>query len=416
MLTAGGRPRPIRGRGGRDPPRAGSPGDAEGRPAISGPDRVLDRPAETRVESYPNHVWFYFNLVDGCLAQSPPLRVEALRYASAAATIRPDSVVFRVKLADSLGQLGATRESIAALREAIRLEPKYALAQRPGPRPEQREGLRRGGRRLPRGHTPRTELRTLSLQSGRLTARQEGPRGGGRRLARGHPPRTDGRLRAQRPGPLLYDLKDFDGAAAAYREATRLEPNYAPSHSNLGVSLHAKKDLVGAAAALREAIRLEPTAAFAQRPGPRPVRPEGTPTGRPPPSANRPSASTRTLPWLTPTWETRCAREEGVRRGGSRLRSGRPPRPQIGPRPINLGLALRDAKDYGRGGRRLRQSRQPLPEEPRRAQQSAPRAAWQEGLPGGGRRLQGDSASTPRTPTLARISPGRGACGSWISD
>ncbi|QDU19706.1 tetratricopeptide repeat protein [Urbifossiella limnaea] len=65
-------------------------------------------------------------------------------------------------------------------------------------------------------------------------------------------------------GNVLRRRKDLDGAAAAFREAIRLSPNYAPPHSNLGSTILDRKNLTSrdldeAMEHFREAIRLDPT-------------------------------------------------------------------------------------------------------------------------------------------------------------
>src|SRR5205085_8526651 len=60
-------------------------------------------------------------------------------------------------------------------------------------------------------------------------------------------------------GNTLRGKGDVDGAAAAFREAIRLDPKSAPAHFNLGAVLcDVKHDYDGAIAAFKEAIRLDP--------------------------------------------------------------------------------------------------------------------------------------------------------------
>ncbi len=66
-------------------------------------------------------------------------------------------------------------------------------------------------------------------------------------------------------GRLLKDRGDAAGAAAAMessltaqREATRLQPEYAPAHANLGNALRGQGKLAEAVAEFRDAIRLQP--------------------------------------------------------------------------------------------------------------------------------------------------------------
>jgi tetratricopeptide (TPR) repeat protein len=65
-------------------------------------------------------------------------------------------------------------------------------------------------------------------------------------------------------GTALSRKGDYDGAIACFREAIRLNPNDAGSHNTLGSFLsNAKKDHFGAVACFREAIRLDPDYALA---------------------------------------------------------------------------------------------------------------------------------------------------------
>jgi tetratricopeptide (TPR) repeat protein len=56
----------------------------------------------------------------------------------------------------------------------------------------------------------------------------------------------------------LYAKHDYDGAAAAYREALRLDPNNGPWHLYLGFALEKKGDQQGALEEYRAALKLEP--------------------------------------------------------------------------------------------------------------------------------------------------------------
>ncbi len=64
-------------------------------------------------------------------------------------------------------------------------------------------------------------------------------------------------------GRLLVGKQDQAGAEAAFGEALRLDPKLAAAHFGLATVLLARKDLAGAEAACREALRLDPTSAFA---------------------------------------------------------------------------------------------------------------------------------------------------------
>jgi tetratricopeptide (TPR) repeat protein len=64
-------------------------------------------------------------------------------------------------------------------------------------------------------------------------------------------------------GVALYDKDDLDGAIREYREALRIQPDYADAHVNLGVALYDKGDLDGAIREYREALRIQPDNAYA---------------------------------------------------------------------------------------------------------------------------------------------------------
>src|SRR5262249_53674769 len=59
-------------------------------------------------------------------------------------------------------------------------------------------------------------------------------------------------------GIALKDKGDLDGAIACYRQALRLDPQFALAHTNLGAALKDKGDLNGAIACHRRALRLDP--------------------------------------------------------------------------------------------------------------------------------------------------------------
>jgi tetratricopeptide (TPR) repeat protein len=64
-------------------------------------------------------------------------------------------------------------------------------------------------------------------------------------------------------GNSRWPVGDWDGAIAQYREAIRLNPDYAEAHTGLGMALHRKRDWDGAIREEREAIRLNPDLAEA---------------------------------------------------------------------------------------------------------------------------------------------------------
>jgi tetratricopeptide (TPR) repeat protein/tRNA A-37 threonylcarbamoyl transferase component Bud32 len=65
-------------------------------------------------------------------------------------------------------------------------------------------------------------------------------------------------------GITLYKKGELAGAIAAFQKAIKLEPRYAPGHFNLGNTLFSMKDLKGALAAYEQTMLLEPKNALAQ--------------------------------------------------------------------------------------------------------------------------------------------------------
>ena len=121
--------------------------------------------------------------------------------------------------------------AVADYNEAIRLDPKYALAY---------------------------------YNRGNAYYRQGRPRPRHRRLQRGDPTRPEIRLRLQQPrGRATTDKGDYDRAIADYNEAIRLDPKFAHAYSQPRHRLLPEGDLDRAIADYGEAIRLDPKFAYA---------------------------------------------------------------------------------------------------------------------------------------------------------
>jgi tetratricopeptide (TPR) repeat protein len=73
------------------------------------------------VERYPHDEWLHFDLAGICLKMDPPAYAEALRHASAATLLQPDSAAFRLWLGDCYAGLGEYPQALAAYRKAIEL-------------------------------------------------------------------------------------------------------------------------------------------------------------------------------------------------------------------------------------------------------------------------------------------------------
>jgi serine/threonine protein kinase/tetratricopeptide (TPR) repeat protein len=75
------------------------------------------------VDRYPHDVWLHYDLSVVCMRVRPPDRVEALRHAAAASVQRPDSVRFHERLGLLYLDLGSFDQSAAAYRKSIALCP-----------------------------------------------------------------------------------------------------------------------------------------------------------------------------------------------------------------------------------------------------------------------------------------------------
>lgn len=65
-------------------------------------------------------------------------------------------------------------------------------------------------------------------------------------------------------GNALIELGQFAQAAAEFREAVRLDPDYAEAYNNLGIALAEQGDMAAAVEAFRHAVRLDPQDAESQ--------------------------------------------------------------------------------------------------------------------------------------------------------
>jgi tetratricopeptide (TPR) repeat protein len=89
---------------------------------------VCRRFLRAAVDRYPQDVWLHCDLCRVCL--EPPHYAEALRHASAACTLRPDSAPLQVLLGWVYQHVGSRDQSIAAYRKASALSPDYAVPYR----------------------------------------------------------------------------------------------------------------------------------------------------------------------------------------------------------------------------------------------------------------------------------------------
>ena len=131
-----------------------------------------------------------------------------------------------------IGAKGDYDKAIADCTEAIRLDPKYALAYQTVAC--LREARATTTKRLPTAPRPFASIRNAPLAY----------------LNRGVPTRTKG---------------DYDKAIADFTEAIRLDPKYAQAYYHRGVVYGKKGDYDKAIADFTEAIRLDPKSAEAYR-------------------------------------------------------------------------------------------------------------------------------------------------------
>jgi tetratricopeptide (TPR) repeat protein len=160
----------------------------------------------------------------------PPQLEEAVRFYTAAITLRPDSAGLHNNLANSLRGQGKLDEAVAEYREAIRLKPDYVFA-------HSNLGVTLYDQRKP--EEAMAELR----EAIRL--------------------RRDYAAAHNNLGWMFYNQRKFEEAIGAFREAIRVQPHFADAHRNLGKLLIDQGKLTEAIAACREAIRLEPDSADA---------------------------------------------------------------------------------------------------------------------------------------------------------
>ena len=134
-----------------------------------------------------------------------PRREEAIRYYTAARSIRPETATSWRTLLEARG----SAEAIAVFQDLVRLRPTTAGTGLPRSPPEE-AGPRRG---------------------------RCGPGRGRRGLPRGDPAQARRRLRPRQPRLRPERQGKLDEAIAEYREAIRLRPDDATTHFNLGNAL-----------------------------------------------------------------------------------------------------------------------------------------------------------------------------------
>jgi serine/threonine-protein kinase len=157
----------------------------------------------------------------------------AVRFYTAALTLRPQSPFVLNALGTALQKKGAPDEAVAVCKEAIRLKPDYAKAWNHLGVALKHKGLKNKG-----------------FLDEAIAAYKEAIR-----------LKPDFAGAYDNLGNALEHKSALDDAIVAHREAIRLEPDDAETYGNLGRTLVTKGALDEAVAAFREAIRLKPRSA-----------------------------------------------------------------------------------------------------------------------------------------------------------
>jgi tetratricopeptide (TPR) repeat protein len=184
-----------------------------------------------------------------------------------AVKLKPDSAEYRSDLGWVLSILGRTDEAIAESREAIRLNPDdwrghINLGCLLCDVKHDYDGATACFRRVialdPKNADARINLGITLTKMGQTDAAIAEYREAIRLDPRG--------CKAQiNLGTELSNVKgDYDGAIACFRRAIALDPNFPGAHLNLGQALEHQGQSAAAAAALREAVKLQPDQAAVQ--------------------------------------------------------------------------------------------------------------------------------------------------------
>jgi tetratricopeptide (TPR) repeat protein len=175
-------------------------------------------------QQHPGDFWINTQLAECYASMRPPQKDEALRFNTAALTLRSQNPGAHLNVGVRLAAKGLWEEAITEYQLAIRLKPDYPMAY-----------YNLGG----------------ALWAGKkgdeaIAAYREAIR-----LKPDYP------LAHYNLGNVLMAGKKWDQALTAYREAIRLEPGFALAHYGLGLVLgKEKRDYEGAIKAFKDAIRL----------------------------------------------------------------------------------------------------------------------------------------------------------------
>jgi tetratricopeptide (TPR) repeat protein/tRNA A-37 threonylcarbamoyl transferase component Bud32 len=208
---------------------------------------------------YPADYWLNFWLVAALRHNGRITPAEVVYYYRVCTLARPDAAPAYHNLGAALHDVGKDRDSEAAYRRAIELDPKFAL-------PHKNLGLLF----VARGDLARAEAafrqaikvdpRHVSAHYNLGNALQVRGDWVGAEAAYGRAIELDPKF-AEAPyalGVTLHRRGDRAGAEAAFRRATEVDPRHVSAHYNLGDALRVRGDLAGAEAQLRRVVELDP--------------------------------------------------------------------------------------------------------------------------------------------------------------
>jgi tetratricopeptide (TPR) repeat protein/serine/threonine protein kinase len=188
------------------------------------PERAAAALHRARLQ-HPEDYHLNFGLGTAHLSSRPPRLEEAIRFLTAAVSLRPESSFSHNNLGKALAEGGRHDEAIAEYHEALRLNPKYALAH-----------SNLGGALQLKGRLD--EAVTACREAIRLDPG----------LAKAH----------HNLGMALRQQRKLKEAVACFRKAIDLDPKYAESHVGLGGALAKQGQLDEARACFDRALELDP--------------------------------------------------------------------------------------------------------------------------------------------------------------
>jgi tetratricopeptide (TPR) repeat protein len=331
----------------------------------------------------PGDFWINLELA-GLYSRQPAGAEDAVRFATAALALRPDSPEARLSLGAVLLARGKADEAAEQVREAIRLKPDLegahtllgdilralgradealdayrkalsldgpgsnasfrarlglgnVLAEK-GKLDEAEEVFREAVKLQPKAVEPQRNLAGVLYRRGKVKEAEEVLR----QVIEAEPASAETRADL---GILLLHQGKLNGAVEALQAAIKLKPDLILAHLNLGGALRAQGKLDEAAAAFREALRLRPDAYAAHFNLAETLRDQG----RLQDAVNEYQTALRLKPDLVEAWT-------GL---GGVYRLGRAPdqavaafrkavelKPDLAAAHCNLGLALRDQGDF----------------------------------------------------------------------